>query len=172
MILQLSPWIPVIAWMAAVIIIPAMMAISVMVIWRRIKGNRIHFVTLKLDNSATIRKKKTKGNKIQAARNWKPTFSPKAVFPVQKRVMLVFQRTLRFIFCIEGEDKCLEMDKVTGTVMGTSWTMKELVDYIGKVVHLAAVKDRPFTNMQMYLLAALVIGSLIMNMLILRRIGV
>jgi len=135
---------------------------------------KIDFITLHPDNTATIKKCKTKGTQVLVSRKWKPEFTEgRSVFPLTTSYLFgVIKRTKKIIFAVEGAEKCLEFEKGATKLGGSSWTMKELKDFVGKLVHLSLVTQKPFSNMQAFFLFGLMVVNTVMILLIFRRIGI
>lgn len=134
---------------------------------------KVHFITLRADNTATIKKCKTKGTQVLASRKWKPEFTEgRSVFPLTtKHFFGLIKRTKKVIIAVEGAEKCLEFEPGATKLAGSSWTMKQLKEFVAKLVHLSLVTQKPFSNLQAFFLFALMLGNLIMTLFILRRIG-
>jgi len=117
---------------------------------------KVNFVTLKPDNTMTFQKCKTRGNKVLVNRGWHPEFTEgRSVFPAEVRRFFFLKQTKRYVFAVEGADQCLEFKEGATKIEGSSWTIKELKDYIGKLVHLSMVKEKPFSNLQIYIILGL-----------------
>jgi len=134
---------------------------------------KIDFITLRADNTATIKKCKTKGTKVIVNRKWKPEFTEgRSVFPLTtKHFFGLIKRTKRIVIAIEGNERCYELTPKDTKVAGSSWNMAELKDYIGKLVHLSLVTQKPFSNLQAFFLFGLMAANTVMILLIFRRIG-
>ena len=134
---------------------------------------KVDFITLRPDNTATIKKCRTKGTKVMVNRKWKPEFSEgRAVFPLTtKHFFGLIKRHKRIMIAIEGNKRCHELKKGDTKLGGSSWNMKELIDYVGKLVHLSLVTAKPFSNMQAFFLFGLMAANTVMVLLMLRRIG-
>jgi len=117
---------------------------------------KIDFITIKPDQTLKFSKCKTFGNKAYVTRKWHPEFvEGKCVFPSEFRRFFFWRQTRRFMFAIEGAEQCLEIEEGATKLKGSSWSMIELKDYIGKLVHLSMVKEKPFSNLQIYLILGL-----------------
>jgi len=134
---------------------------------------KIDFITLRADNTATLTRCKTKGTQVIVNRKWKPEFTEgRSVFPLTSRHFFgLIKRTKKVIIAVEGAEKCLEFQKGATKLAGSSWKMKELKEFVGKLVHLSLVTQKPFSNLQAFFLFGLMAAVAIMNLLILRRIG-
>ena len=134
---------------------------------------KVDFITLHPDNTASLRKCKTKGTKVLVSRKWKPQFTEgRSVFPLTtKHFFGLIKRHKRIMIGIEGNENCMELAKGDTKLAGSSWNMKELIDYVAKLVHLSMVTQKPFTNLQAFFLFGLMAANTIMTLLMLRRIG-
>ena len=135
---------------------------------------KIDFITLNADNTATIKKCKTKGTQVLVSRKWHPEFTEgRSVFPLTtKHFFGLFKKHKRIIIAKDGAPKCLEMQKGDTKLEGSAWNMTELKDYIGKLVHLSLVTQKPFSNLQAFFLFGLMTCNLILLLLVVRRIGI
>jgi len=135
---------------------------------------KVDFITLHPDNTASMKKCKTKGTKVFVSRAWKPEFSEgRSVFPLEtKHFFGLIKRRKRIMIALEGTEKCLELQKGDTKLGDSAWNMKELKDYVGKLVHLSLATAKPFSNMQAFFLFGLMVCNLIMLLLVVRRIGI
>jgi len=135
---------------------------------------KVNVLILNSDNTGTFKKCKTKGNKVLISKKDKPEFvEGKSIFPVKiKYLWGLIKRTKRFIIWVNGATTCLQLDQDLTKIMGTSWTMEELKDYIAKLVHLSLVKEKPFSNLQVYIFWILIGFNLLLTLLLVRRIGI
>lgn len=135
---------------------------------------KIDFITLHPDNTATIKKCKTKGTKVLVSRKWKPEFTEgHSVFPLTtKHFFGLIKCRKRIMIAIEGNENCFALAKGDTKLMGSAWNMAELKDYVGKLVHLSLVSQKPFSNLQAFFLFGLMVANTIMILLIFRRIGI
>ena len=133
----------------------------------------IDFIILYPNQTATIKKCKTKGTQVLASRNWKPEFTEgQSVFPLTtKHFFGLIKRKRSIIIAVEGAPTCLKLKPGDTKIEGSSWTLKEIIDYIGKLVHLSLVTQKPFSNLQAFFLFGLMLFNLIISILIIRRIG-
>jgi hypothetical protein len=134
---------------------------------------KIDFITLRADNTATMKKCKTKGTKVLVSRKWQPEFTEgRSVFPLTiKHFFGLIKQTKKVIIAVEGAEKCLEFQKGATKLAGSSWKMKELKEFVGKLVHLSLVTQKPFSNLQAFFLFGLMAANTVMTLLMLRRIG-
>ena len=134
---------------------------------------KVDFITLCADNTATIKKCKTKGTKVLASRTWKPEFTEgRSVFPLTtKHFFGLIKKTKKVIIAVDGAEKCLEFQPGATKLAGSSWKMAELKEFVGKLVHLSLVTQKPFSNLQAFFLFGMMLASLIINLIILRRLG-
>ena len=134
---------------------------------------KVDFITIHPDNTASIKKCKTKGTKVMVSRHWKPEFSEgRAVYPLTtKHFFGLLKRRKRIMIAIEGNKRCYELSKNDTKLGGSAWNMRELVDYVGKLVHLSLATAKPFSNMQAFFLFGLMAANTVMILLMLRRIG-
>jgi len=135
---------------------------------------KIDFITLNADNTATLKKCKTKGTTVLVSRKWQPEFTEgRSVFPLTtKHFFGLIKQHKRIIIAKEGAPKCLEMQKGDTKLEGSAWNLTELKDYIGKLVHLSLVTQKPFSNLQAFFLFGLMACNLILLLLLVRRIGI
>jgi len=135
---------------------------------------KIDFITLRADNTATMKKCKTKGTQVLVSRKWKPEFTEgRSVFPLTtKHLFGLIKRTKKVIIAVEGAEKCLEFEPGATKLAGSSWTMAKLKEYVAKLVHLSLVTEKPFSNLQAFFLFGLMAVNTVMILLIFRRIGI
>lgn len=114
---------------------------------------KLNLIILHPDNTASLKKCSTFENKVLVDKKHKPEFTEgRSIFPLETRKLFFLRRIKRFGFWVFGSKTLLEFDEGVTKIEGTSWTFKELEDYIGKLVHLSLVKEKPFSNMQIYLI--------------------
>jgi len=103
----------------------------------------------------------------------KPEFTEgRSVFPLTtKHFFGLIKRTKKVIIAVEGAEKCLEFEPGATKLAGSSWKMKELKEFVGKLVHLSLVTQKPFSSLQAFFLFGLMAANTVMILLILRRIG-
>lgn len=135
---------------------------------------KVDFITIHADNTATIKKCKTKGTKVLVNRKWKPEFiEGRSVFPLTTKHFLgLIKRHKRIMIALEGSEKCYYLKKAETKLVGSSWNLAELMDYVGKLVHLSMVSQKPFSNLQAFFLFGLMVANTVMILLIFRRIGI
>jgi hypothetical protein len=135
---------------------------------------KVDFITLHADNTATIKRCKTKGTKVLVSRKWKPEFSEgQSVFPLTtKHFFGLIKRTKRLVIAIEDSEKCFKLQEGDTKLAGSSWKMKELKEFVAKLVHLSLVTQKPFSNLQAFFLFGLIAFNVVLTFLIVRRIGI
>ena len=134
---------------------------------------KVDFITIHADNTATLKKCRTKGTKVMVSRKWKPEFTEgRSVFPLTTRHFFgLIKRHKRIMIAVEGNENCFELQKGDTKLAGSSWNMAELKNYVGKLVHLSLVTQKPFSNLQAFFLFGLMVANTVMILLIFRRIG-
>jgi len=135
---------------------------------------KIDFITLRADNTATMRKCKTNGNQVLVTRKWKPEFTEgRSVFPLTtKRFFGLLKKERKVIIAVENAEKCLEFTPGATKLAGSAWKMTELKDFIAKLVHLSLVTQKPWSSLQAFFLFGVILCNLILTLLIVRRIGI
>jgi len=71
---------------------------------------------------------------------------------------------------VESAKQCLEIKAGSTKIEGSSWNWQELTDYIAKLVHLSLVKEKPFSNLQIYIIFGLLGFILVLQFLALRGV--
>lgn len=135
--------------------------------------SKLNLLVLNSDNTGFWRKCKTKGNKVMIDRIHKPEFTEgRSIFPVKSKRLRFFTSTKRIGIWVYGTKTLLNLEEKLTKIVGTSWTWLELEDYLAKVVHLSLVKEKPFSNLQIYLMMGILGVLIILQILVLRRVGV
>ena len=95
------------------------------------------------------------------------------MFPLTtKHLFGLIKRHKRLVIAVEGNENCYELQEGDTKVGGSSWTMAELKDYLGKLVHLSLVTQKPFSSLQAFFLFGLMACNLVLLLLLVRRIGI
>lgn len=126
--------------------------------------NRITIEVLNPDHTATIKKYKvTRDQKIRFGEDLKPIPNGKIFMRGNKRVLLMDGVTKTFIGYSENE----EVSKLFST-----WTMKEVHDFIVKMAALAFTKEQLIETTPLIIMFVLIGVCIVLNFLIARRIGI
>lgn len=127
---------------------------------------KLNLIVLNPDQTGIMRKCKTKGNTVFVDKHWKPEFTEgRSIFVLKKKFLYFFSRTFRYGFWYYGSKTLLEPEPGTNRIYGTAWTWKEAEDHLEKMAQLNLAKDKPFSNLQIYLIMAL-LGIVIVLQLI------
>lgn len=107
-------------------------------------------------------------------KDWKPRLSAGlSVFPERATSIwqkLGLKRKQRLALVVEGSPFCFELDPRDG-LLDDHWTFAEARKFIAKLVSLAASKQKIFSNWQVLLLFGGMGIVMILEYLIIRRIG-
>lgn len=134
--------------------------------------SKVKLLILQSDNSGFWKNCKVVGDKVHFSKKHEPEFTEgRSLFVVSIRFLLFFKRKIRLGIWVYGSKQLMTLDKKMTRILGSSWTSKELEDWIGKIVHLSVVSQKMFDKLEKYLIIILLVGSLVMNLLILRRVG-
>lgn len=135
---------------------------------------KVDFIALRPDNTFEEKRCKVIKNKVKFDKFWQPELVlGKSVFPEgKKRGFFKFlRRSKRHVFGVYGEPKCYTIDEMAGR-LNADWTKEEAKNFISKLMAWALVAGKPFSNLQIYLMMGLLVGLLVLNILIIRRIGI
>lgn len=135
---------------------------------------KVDFVALMPDNTHIEKRCKVSKGKVNFDKFWKPEIvQGKSVFPEGKKhgFWKFLRRTKRRVFGVYGEPKCYTLDEMAGK-LNKEWTKEEAKDFIAKAMAYALVSSKPFSNLQIYLLLGMMAATIILNILLVRRIGI
>lgn len=134
------------------------------------------------DNTITHRRCKVEENAVQVPKgfkgigkkDWAPKLAAgRSVFPQRKTTIwqkLGIIRTKRYALAIEGTPFCFDFDEKSG-VLDDHWNFKEAKKFISKLISQAAAKTKPFTTWQVLLLFGGLMGVMVIQFFIARRLG-
>ena len=142
---------------------------------------KVDFITLYADNSFRLEKKKVVGSHINAGKGWKPKLIPgKCVFPerppktwdLKRRLKkaLVGWKAKRLVIGVHGCEFCYSLNEDLG-MLDEHWSTDEGEKFINKVIAWAAAKTKLFSKFEVYIFWILLVVVVVLQLLIIRRIG-
>ena len=133
---------------------------------------KVSLVTFFPDNTYQERRCAiSKHGKIQYDKTWQPQVKTGlSQFPGRKSSRFSFRKAKTRYFGFYGEPHCYTLDEFKGKLNAT-WDKAESQAFIKKAMAFALVTGKPFSNLQVYLIVGVLGFLVVINFLILRRIG-
>lgn len=126
----------------------------------------IRAIIIGQDKTVKLKKVKIEENRLKIGKNWEPSFSPDDIL-LWHRPVLGPQPT---VVVVEGRMKAENLTKTKGTKVPL--TLQEIGEYVKRCVAKARTKVRPITMGQFVILTLLLVALMVMNLVIMKRIGV
>ncbi|MHA1628746.1 MAG: hypothetical protein ACTSVS_01005 [Candidatus Heimdallarchaeota archaeon] len=126
----------------------------------------IRAIIIGQDKTVKLKKVKIEENRLKIGKNWEPSFSPDDIL-LWHRPVLGPQPT---VVVVEGRMKAENLTKTKGTKVPL--TLEEIGEFVKRCVAKARTKVRPITMGQFVILTLLLIVLVVMDLVIMKRIGV
>ena len=136
--------------------------------------SKIDLITLYPDTTASIRRVKVKGGNLDLKPHNPKLVPGRSVFPERRKKLAFFKklfyRKKRFVLWVYGCDTWHTYDEKAGR-LDDHWDKEQAESFINKIIAWAAAKTKLFSKFEIYVFWILLAAGLIIDMLVLRRIG-
>lgn len=138
------------------------------------------FLILYPDQTHKIKRVSVIGDRVKGFKNWNPKIiAGKSVFPERdpgrlqlwQRFKRWGKRRKRFIIGVYGGEFCYTLTEDLGKI-DEHWSIEEAEQLINKIIAWAAARAKIFSKFEIYVFWILLIISIILNVLIIRRVGI
>ena len=127
--------------------------------------DKLKAIIIYKDRKIKVKKVKADENKLEISKNWRPTFEPEDI--------LLWPRLFgNYPTVIVAEGQMRALNPFKKGKQKIPLTLEEISEFVKSIIARARTKIKPITMGQFIVLTLLLIALVVMNLIIMKRIGV